>query len=168
MYFFGLHKLQNIFMYIYIQIIQIYSFLLLSQLRCYYFHFLNWGICDSENINNLSACVYSLNKYLFSPYSMPNSTWGNGNKTRSIHNYSPQNFWVNVRLSLNLTQDFKLLAHDSNSTLWLLRTSISKGRCVGKSLQECVQSNEHCWNYMFYTLIASCLCCLGFRLLTSG
>lgn len=168
------HKLQNIFMYIYIQTEHI-KFLTVVTVRHYYFHFSAEECVTQRTLAIcLSSCVYSFNKYLFSPYSMPSSTWGNGNKTRSTQNYSPQKVlnecngwtWTWPKISSSWPHySFRHYSFHSTVALW---TSMSKGRRVGKSLQECIQSKEHYWDYSFYILTASCLCLPGFRLSTAG
>ena len=62
------HKLQNIFMYIYIQTEHI-KFLTVVTVRHYYFHFSAEECVTQRTLAIcLSSCVYSFNKYLFSTY----------------------------------------------------------------------------------------------------
>lgn len=119
---YSLHKLQNIFMYIYIQIKQTYSFFTIT-IQMLLFPFFKWGICDSENINNLFELMYSANIYLVL---MPNSAWGKGNKTRSCTIIPLKKFWMNVWLNLNLTKISSSWPVTFYSMLLFLWSSMSK------------------------------------------
>lgn len=81
-----------------------YSFLLPSQLGCYYFHFSSEESVTQRTLTVcLSSCVYSFNKYLFSPYAkFYMRKW-------ELHNYSPQKVLNECMVKLELNPGFQAL-----------------------------------------------------------
>lgn len=94
---YSLHKLQNIFIYIYIKIKQTYSFFTIT-IQMLLFPFFNE---ESVTQRILTIWAHVFSKYLVL---MPNSAWKKGNKTRSCTIIPLKKFWMNVWLNLNLTK----------------------------------------------------------------